>query len=91
MLEILLIIVSHNDDPRFKVNRLIYIRVEYFGPNNNTNISSAELYNLTAFALPIQENISVVAPVVTHIKRRESWQSWLTEQFLSSNNGSDVN
>ncbi|CAF0823408.1 unnamed protein product [Adineta ricciae] len=64
---------------------------KYFGPNNNTNISSAALYNLTAYALPIQENISAAVPVVTHVKRRESWQSWLFEQLLSSNNGSEVN
>ncbi|CAF1512876.1 unnamed protein product [Adineta ricciae] len=64
---------------------------KYFSPNNNTNISSADLYNLTAYALPIEETISVAVPVVAHIKRRESWQSWLSEQFLSSNNGSEVN
>ncbi|CAF1077470.1 unnamed protein product [Adineta steineri] len=50
----------------------------YFGPNNNTNLSSADVFNLTDYSFLIQaKSLQSMIPVA-HGKKRESLKLWLS-------------
>ncbi|UJR27824.1 hypothetical protein I4U23_009092 [Adineta vaga] len=59
---------------------------KYFSPNNNTNITTDALFNLTEYALRIPVNIPPVSSLVSNIKRRELPRLWLSKEVLSLKN-----
>ncbi len=83
--------IAHYRELNFLSTRYFiqHIFVGYFGPNNNTNLSSGQVYNLTFREAFIGMNTLLSLSSTKHLKKRESSQLWLSMEPSPNENEYD--